>query len=69
MSKLFHIKTQLWPSPGHYLSSQVSPLSLLALQIQIASKPTTKEGNLLDGNKGLYFFRDSGIPLPRAATR
>ena len=66
MNQLFHIKTQLWPSVGHYRSGQVSPLSLLAFHLQILTQP----GNLLKGkgSNDQYFFRDSAIPLPRPAT-
>lgn len=65
MEAIFNIKTPLWPMPGHYMSGLVSPLSLLAFHIQILA---AKEGNLINAKPEQYFYRDSSIPLPRAAT-
>lgn len=61
---IFNIRTDLWPSLGHYNAGMASPLSLVAFQLQIMSQI----GNLADGAKGQYFFRDLFIPTPRAAT-
>ena len=65
MTQMFGIKTDLWPMPGHYMSGLVSPLSLLAFHIQILA---AKKGNLINGKPEQYLYRDSSIPLPRAAT-
>ena len=51
--------------PGHYMAGLCSPLSLLAFHLSILH---AKDGSLIHGKSDQYFYRDSSIPLPRAAT-
>lgn len=67
------IELRYFPGPWHYASDSVPrsyrdslPLSIFSLHVELVSRA----GNLLysDQSKGFYFFRDSGIPLPRPCT-